>query len=101
MVCPTCRKEFPRGTVFCSRCHTTLVEGLAEADEQVERAYPGSSLVQLWAGEDSRFGIRTARVVMQAGIGDSEVLLDAVGSGVYFRVTESAGRGPCQRDADE
>ena len=53
MFCPTCKKEFPHGTVFCSRCHATLVEGLAEADELVEKAYPGSALVQLWAGEDA------------------------------------------------
>ena len=68
MVCPTCRKEFPRGTVFCSRCHTTLVEGLAEADEQVERAYPGSSLVQLWAGEDAVIHASLLESLEKAGI---------------------------------
>ena len=38
--------------MFCSRCHTTLVEGLTEADVAVEKAYPGSSLVHLWSGEN-------------------------------------------------
>lgn len=53
MICPSCKKEFPHGTVFCSRCHATLVESLAEADEAVEKAYPGSALVHLWAGENA------------------------------------------------
>ena len=44
----------------------------------------------------SRFGIRAAGVVMRGGNGNSEVFLDAVGKGVYFRVTESLGRGTCQ-----
>ena len=32
---------------------------------------------------------------MRDGFGDSEVFLDTVGNGIYFRVTESLGRGPC------
>lgn len=53
MICPACNTEFPHGTVFCGRCHVTLVTDLAEADELVEKAYPGSALVQLWRGEDA------------------------------------------------
>src|SRR6266487_949328 len=53
MICPACNTEFPHGTVFCSRCHVTLVADVAEADEMVEKAYPGSALVQLWRGEDA------------------------------------------------
>lgn len=53
MICPACNTEFPPGTVFCSRCHVTLVGDLVEADEMVEKAYPGSALVQLWRGEDA------------------------------------------------
>src|SRR5713226_440024 len=53
MVCPACNTEFPHGRVFCARCHVTLVADLAEADELVEKAYPGSALVQLWRGEDA------------------------------------------------
>jgi hypothetical protein len=53
MICPACNTEFPHGTVFCGRCHVTLVADLVEADEMVEKAYPGSALVQLWRGEDA------------------------------------------------
>ncbi len=53
MICPACNTEFPHGTVFCNRCHVTLVADLVEADEIVEKAYPGSALVQLWRGEDA------------------------------------------------
>src|SRR5260370_3109036 len=53
MVCPACNSEFPHGTVFCSRCHVTLVADEAEADKLVEKAYPGSALVHLWRGEDA------------------------------------------------
>ena len=52
MICPACNTEFPHGTVFCGRCHVTLVTDVAEADEMVEKAYPGSALVQLWRGEE-------------------------------------------------
>jgi hypothetical protein len=53
MICPACNTEFPHGTVFCGRCHVTLVTDLLEADNSVEKAYPGSALVQLWRGEDA------------------------------------------------
>jgi len=53
MLCPSCNAKFPHGTIFCSRCHVTLINDLAEADETVEKAYPGSALVHLWRGEDA------------------------------------------------
>jgi len=53
VICPACNTEFPHGAVFCSRCHVTLVDDLAEADAIVEKAYPGSALVHLWRGEDA------------------------------------------------
>lgn len=68
MICPACKAEFPHGTVFCSRCHATLVEGLAEADELVEKAYPGSALVQLWAGEDAAVHTVLLEALEKAGI---------------------------------
>jgi hypothetical protein len=68
MICPACKKGFPHGTVFCSHCHTTLVEGLAEADEIVEKAYPGSSLVHLWTGENPVLHGALLEALEKAGI---------------------------------
>jgi hypothetical protein len=68
MICPLCKTEFPHGTVFCSRCHATLVDGLAEADEIVEKAYPGSALVKLWAGEDASVHDLLLEALERAGI---------------------------------
>lgn len=68
MTCPACNKEFPRGTVFCPRCHITLVEGLAEADQAVEKAYPGSALVHLWRGEDAALHTSLLEALTEAGI---------------------------------
>lgn len=86
MICPACNAEFAHGTVFCSHCHTTLVDGLAEADEMVEKAYPGSALVQLWAGEDP---------VLHAS------LLDALEEkGIPF-YEQPLGSGPSARPIDQ
>ncbi len=68
MVCPACNAEFPHGTVFCSRCHVTLVADLAEADELVEKAYPGSALVQLWRGEDAALHASILEALAEANI---------------------------------
>lgn len=68
MICPLCKKEFPHGTVFCSRCHTTLLQDLAEADEAVEKAYPGSALVHLWAGENPVIHAALLEQLEKAGI---------------------------------
>jgi hypothetical protein len=68
MVCPACNTEFPRGTVFCGRCHVTLVADLAEADEMVEKAYPGSALVQLWRGEDAALHASILEALAEANI---------------------------------
>ncbi len=86
MVCPNCNAKFPHGTVFCSLCHTTLVEGLGEADQIVEKAYPGSSLVQLWRGEDAAL---------------HESLLDALEeAGIPF-YEQPMGSGPSARPIDQ
>jgi hypothetical protein len=68
MRCPACNAEFPHGTVFCSRCHITLVSDLEEADEVVERAYPGSALVHLWRGEDAALHSSLLAALTEAGI---------------------------------
>jgi hypothetical protein len=68
MVCPACNSEFPHGTVFCSRCHVTLVAELVEADEIVEKAYPGSALVHLWRGEDAALHVSILEVLAEANI---------------------------------
>jgi len=68
MVCPSCNAKFPQGTVFCSRCHVTLISDLAEADESVERAYPGSALVHLWRGEDAALHASLLEALKEAGI---------------------------------
>jgi len=68
MVCPSCNAKFPRGTVFCSRCHVTLTNDLAEADEAVEKAYPGSALVHLWRGEDAALHASLLEALSNAGI---------------------------------
>jgi hypothetical protein len=68
MVCPACNTEFPRGTVFCGRCHTTLVADIVEADEMVEKAYPGSALVQLWRGEDAALHTSILEALAEANI---------------------------------
>lgn len=68
MRCPACHAEFPRGTVFCSRCHVTLLSDLAEADEAVEKAYPGSALVHLWRGEDAALHGALLAALGEAGI---------------------------------
>lgn len=68
MVCPSCNGEFPHGTVFCPRCHVTLISDLAEADDAVEKAYPGSSLVHLWRGEDAALQASLLEALKQAGI---------------------------------
>src|SRR5260370_29953197 len=44
MICPACNTEFPHGTVFCNRCHVTLVADLVEADEIVEKATSATSV---------------------------------------------------------
>src|SRR5260370_40342910 len=44
MICPACNTEFPHGTVFCNRCHVTLVADLVEADEIVEKARSATSV---------------------------------------------------------
>ncbi len=68
MICPACNTEFPHGTVFCSRCHVTLVADLTEADELVEKAYPGSALVQLWRGEDAALHASISEALAEANI---------------------------------
>lgn len=68
MRCPACNTEFPHGTVFCSRCHVTLVTDVAEADELVEKAYPGSALVQLWRGEDAALHASILEALAEANI---------------------------------
>src|SRR5260370_1996709 len=68
MICPACNTEFPHGTVFCSRCHVTLVADLVEADTIVEKAYPGSALVQLWRGEDAALHASILEALAEANI---------------------------------
>jgi len=68
MVCPSCNAKFPHGTVFCSRCHITLISDLGEADEVVEKAYPGSALVHLWRGEDAVLHTSLLEALTEAGI---------------------------------
>jgi hypothetical protein len=68
MLCPSCNAKFPHGTVFCSRCHATLVDDLSEADEVIERAYPGSALVHLWRGEDAALHASLLAALTEAGI---------------------------------
>ena len=68
MVCPACNAEFPHGTVFCSRCHVTLVTDLVEADEMVEKAYPGSALVHLWRGENAALHASLLEALTEANI---------------------------------
>jgi len=68
MLCPSCNAKFPHGTVFCSRCHVTLINDLAEADETVEKAYPGSALVHLWRGEDAALHASLLEALTAAGI---------------------------------
>jgi hypothetical protein len=68
MICPACNKEFPHGTVFCSRCHATLAADLVEADEMVEKAYPGSALVQLWRGEDAALHASILEALAEANV---------------------------------
>jgi hypothetical protein len=68
MICPACNTEFPHGTVFCGRCHVTLVADLVEADEMVEKAYPGSALVQLWRGEDAALHSAILEALAEANI---------------------------------
>ena len=68
MICPACNAEFPHGTIFCSRCHVTLVTDLVEADEVVEKAYPGSALVHLWRGEDAALHASLLEALTEANI---------------------------------
>src|SRR3989441_6740730 len=68
MICPACNAEFRRGTVFCPRCYVALIDGAAEADEIVEKAYPGSSLVHLWRGEDPALHASLLEALADAGI---------------------------------
>ena len=68
MICPACNTEFPHGTVFCKRCHVTLVADMTEADELVEKAYPGSALVQLWRGEDAALHASILEALAEANI---------------------------------
>jgi hypothetical protein len=68
MICPACNSEFPHGTVFCSRCHFTLVADEAEADKLVEKAYPGSALVHLWRGEDAALHASLLEALAEANI---------------------------------
>jgi hypothetical protein len=68
MLCLSCNAKFPHGTVFCSRCHVTLINDLAEADESVEKAYPGSALVHLWRGEDAALHVSLLEALTAAGI---------------------------------
>jgi len=68
MVCPSCNAKFPHGTVFCSRCHVTLISDLSEADETVEKAYPGSALVHFWRGEDAALHASLLEALKEAGI---------------------------------
>src|SRR5215469_6143156 len=68
MVCPSCNAKFPHGTVFCLRCHVTLVSDLDEADEVVEKAYPGSALVHLWRGEDAALHASLLEALKEASI---------------------------------
>src|ERR1051325_5274542 len=82
MICPVCNAECPPRTVFCSHCHTTLVEGLAEADQIVEKAYPGSALVHLWRGEDAALHASLLQALTEAGIPLHE---QAMGSGPSAR----------------
>ena len=85
MLCPSCNAKFPHGTVFCSRCHVTLVSDLAEADEVVEKAYPGSALVHLWRGEDAAVHASLLEALKEAGISFYE---------------QPLGRGPSARPMD-
>ena len=68
MVCPSCNAKFPHGTVFCSHCHVTLINDLAEADEVVEKAYAGSALVHLWRSEDAALHASLLEALAEAGI---------------------------------
>ncbi len=68
MICPACNAEFPHGAVFCDRCHVTLVADLVEADEIIEKAYPGSALVQLWRGEDAALHASILEALAEANI---------------------------------
>jgi hypothetical protein len=68
MVCPSCNAEFPHGTVFCPRCHVTLLRDLAEADDTAEKAYPGSALVHLWRGADAARHASLLAALKQTGI---------------------------------
>lgn len=68
MLCPSCDAKFSRGTVFCPRCHVTLINDLSEADEVVEKAYPGSALVHLWRGEDAALHASLLGALAEAGI---------------------------------
>ncbi len=86
MICPACNTEFPHGTVFCGRCHVTLVTDLVEADEIVEKAYPGSALVQLWRGEDA---------ALHASI------LEALAEGNIPFYEQPLGSGPSARPIDQ
>ena len=68
MFCPSCKAQFPHGTVFCSCCHVTLISDLSDADEVVEKAYPGSALVHLWRGEDAALHASLLEALAKAGI---------------------------------
>ena len=85
MVCPACNTEFQHGTVFCNRCHVTLVADLTEADELVEKAYPGSALVQLWRGEDAAL---------------HESILEALADASIPYYEQPLGSGPSARPID-
>src|SRR5260370_7504947 len=82
MICPACNTEFAHGTVFCDRCHVTLVVDLVEADEIVEKAYPGSALVQLWRGEDAALHASILEALAEANIPFYE---QPLGSGLSAR----------------
>jgi hypothetical protein len=51
MVCPACNQEFPLGTVFCGRCHTTLVADIV-----------------LWRGEDAALHASILEALAEANI---------------------------------
>lgn len=68
MFCPSCKAQYPHGTVFCSCCHVTLIRDLSDADEVVEKAYPGSALVHLWRGEDAALHASLLEALTEAGI---------------------------------
>src|SRR5206468_2081001 len=94
MICPACNTEFPHGTVFCSRCHVTLVTNVAEAevilekllnegpvdmalaaDEESAQAAPkakspamGMATCEVWSGDDENLARFLGAALKENGI---------------------------------